>query len=81
MIYSPNSAVDQQMLTQSRELVREALALLRDSDHLVSGQRLRDELQQERHKRPPRSQLPMDDQDRRAKASQMITARHRTTAA
>ena len=56
MIYSPNSAVDQQMLIQSRELVREAMALLRGSDHLVSGLRLRDELQQERHKPPRRSQ-------------------------
>ena len=36
MIYSPNSAVDQQMLIQSRELLREAMALLRGSDHLVN---------------------------------------------
>jgi hypothetical protein len=56
MIHSPNPAVDSQMLTQSRELVREAMALLRNSDHLVSGQRLRDELQQERH-RPQRREV------------------------
>jgi hypothetical protein len=43
MIYLPNSITDQQLLAQSRELVREALVLLRDSDHLVSAMRLRDE--------------------------------------
>ena len=48
MIYSPNSALDAQLLAHSRELVRDALVLLRNSDHLVSGQRLRDELAQER---------------------------------
>ncbi|QIO33422.1 hypothetical protein [Bradyrhizobium sp. 1(2017)] len=53
MIYSPNSTLDAQMLRHSRELVRDALALLRSSDHLVSLQRLRDELEQER-RRPPR---------------------------
>jgi hypothetical protein len=44
MIYLPNPTIDQQLLTHSRELVRAALALLRDSDHLVSAMRLRDEL-------------------------------------
>ncbi|OAF11698.1 hypothetical protein [Bradyrhizobium neotropicale] len=47
MIYSPNSAIDAQLLTQSRELVHKALKLLRNSDHLVSGLRLRDELSRE----------------------------------
>ncbi|MCP3373619.1 hypothetical protein [Bradyrhizobium cajani] len=53
MIHTPNSAADAQLLTHSRELVREAMALLRRSDHLVSAQRLRDELEEERRK-PPR---------------------------
>ncbi|GLR83362.1 hypothetical protein [Bradyrhizobium iriomotense] len=44
MIYAPNHALDTKLLATSRELVREALALLRNSDHLVSGLRLRDEL-------------------------------------
>jgi hypothetical protein len=52
MIYAPNSFVDQRLLSHSRELVREALALLRESDHLVGALRLRDELAQE-HRRPP----------------------------
>ncbi|MEK9284177.1 hypothetical protein MTR72_31815 [Bradyrhizobium sp. ISRA442] len=47
MIYSPNSALDAQLLNHSRELVFKALKLLRNSDHLVSGQRLRDELSRE----------------------------------
>ncbi|WP_027551622.1 hypothetical protein [Bradyrhizobium sp. Cp5.3] len=47
MIYSPNSAIDAQLLTHSRDLVRKALALLRNSDHLVSAQRLREELSRE----------------------------------
>ncbi|MBR0839203.1 hypothetical protein JQ607_03260 [Bradyrhizobium liaoningense] len=53
MIYTPNAATDAQLLSHSRELVREAMALLRRSDHLVSAQRLRDELEEER-RRPPR---------------------------
>lgn len=44
MIFAPNSAVDAQLLNNSREQVQKALKLLRNSDHLVSGQRLRDEL-------------------------------------
>lgn len=48
MIYAPNPALDNQLLIHSHELVREAMALLRSSDHLVSAQRLRDELEQER---------------------------------
>ena len=54
MIYTPDTAVDRQLLSQSRELVREGMALLRSTDHLVSGQRLRDELAQERRKPPHR---------------------------
>ncbi|AMA58682.1 hypothetical protein [Bradyrhizobium sp. CCGE-LA001] len=54
MIYAPDTAVDKQLLSHSRELVREAMALLRSSDHLVSAQRLRDELEQERGKPTPR---------------------------
>ncbi|MCP3389090.1 hypothetical protein NLM27_09920 [Bradyrhizobium sp. CCGB12] len=50
MIYTPNSAADAQLLAHSHEIVRESMALLRNSDHLVSGQRLRDELEQERRK-------------------------------
>ncbi|MBP0114664.1 MULTISPECIES: hypothetical protein [Bradyrhizobium] len=53
MIYLPDTALDEQMLSQSRELVREGMALLRSTDHLVSAQRLRDELEEERRK-PPR---------------------------
>ncbi|MCP3468759.1 hypothetical protein NLM33_00305 [Bradyrhizobium sp. CCGUVB1N3] len=44
MIYAPNHALDTKILASSRELVREALALLRNSDHLVSRLRLRDEV-------------------------------------
>ena len=54
MIYSPDSALDKETLTHSRELVREAMALLRRTDHLVSAQRLREELEQQRRK--PRHQ-------------------------
>ncbi|PJG54090.1 hypothetical protein CVM73_16885 [Bradyrhizobium forestalis] len=53
MIFTPDTALDEQMLSQSRQLVREGLALLRSTDHLVSAQRLRDELEEERRK-PPR---------------------------
>ncbi|MBR0960693.1 hypothetical protein [Bradyrhizobium japonicum] len=53
MIYTPDTALDSQLLSQSRELVREGLALLRSTDHLVSAQRLRNELEEERRK-PPR---------------------------
>ncbi|QOG20609.1 MULTISPECIES: hypothetical protein [Bradyrhizobium] len=48
MIYVPDSPLDRKLLSHSHDLVREAMALLRRSDHLVSGQRLRDELEQER---------------------------------
>ena len=54
MIYAPDSAADKQLLNHSRELVREAMALLRTSDHLVNRQRMRDELEQERDKPTPR---------------------------
>jgi hypothetical protein len=54
MIYTPDSALDREVLSHSRELVREAMALLRESDHLVSGQRLRDELEHERGNSPRR---------------------------
>lgn len=53
MIYTPDTALDSQLLSESRELVREAMALLRSTEHLVSAQRLRDELEEERRK-PPR---------------------------
>lgn len=53
MIYAPDTNVDKQLLSYSRELVREAMALLRRSDHLVHAMRLRDELEQER-RNPPR---------------------------
>ena len=42
MIYSPNSALVARLLADSRQL-REALALLRNSDQRVSVQRLREE--------------------------------------
>ena len=48
MIYTPNPITDKQLVNHSHELVRQAMALLRSSDHLVSAQRLRDELEQER---------------------------------
>jgi hypothetical protein len=54
MIYTPDTDVDRQLLSQSRELVREGMALLRSTDHLVSGLRLRDELAQDRRKPPHR---------------------------
>ena len=50
MIYATDTTADKKLLSRSRELVREAMALLRISDHLVSRQRLRDELAQERGK-------------------------------
>lgn len=53
MIYAPDTTVDKQLLSHSRELVREAMALLRRSEHLVSAMRLRDELEQDR-RNPPR---------------------------
>ncbi|MBB4397813.1 hypothetical protein [Bradyrhizobium sp. ERR14] len=55
MIYAPDTNIDKQLLSHSHELVREAMALLRSSDHLVSALRLRDELEQERRTRctPP----------------------------
>lgn len=43
-IYLPDTNLDTQVLIHSRRLVREALKLLRDSDPLVRGLRLRDEL-------------------------------------
>ncbi|MGY8660737.1 hypothetical protein Q3C01_00030 [Bradyrhizobium sp. UFLA05-109] len=52
MIYTPDHPLDARVLANSREMVREALALLRDSDHLVSGLRLREELGR---REPPRS--------------------------
>jgi hypothetical protein len=48
MIYAPNSALDKQLLSHSRTLVRKAMSLLRKSDHLVSAQRLRAELEEDR---------------------------------
>lgn len=54
-VYAPYSAVDMPLPSHSRELVREAMALLRSSDYLESGQRLRDELQQERREPPRRN--------------------------
>ncbi|PWE78198.1 hypothetical protein XF30_17040 [Bradyrhizobium sp. SUTN9-2] len=90
MIHAPNLAVDRQLLHHSWELVREAMALLRKSDHLVSAQRLRDDLEGDAASRcpggpvigpwPPMSQ-PIDDQNRCANASHAVTARHRITAA
>jgi hypothetical protein len=43
-IYVPNTRLDAQVLIDSRQLVREALRLLRESDPLVRGLRLRDKL-------------------------------------
>ena len=43
MIYT-SKLVDAQLLSYSRGLVREALMLLRQSDHIVHAQRVRDEL-------------------------------------
>jgi hypothetical protein len=43
-VYAPNTRLDAQVLIHSRQLVREALKLLRDSDPLVRGLRLREEL-------------------------------------
>ncbi|WP_192859610.1 hypothetical protein [Bradyrhizobium sp. DOA9] len=44
MIYTPNPTVDKQLVKHSHDLVRKAMALLRKSDHLVTEQRLRDEI-------------------------------------
>ncbi|UQR59997.1 MULTISPECIES: hypothetical protein [Bradyrhizobium] len=60
MIYAPDPAVDRQLLSHSQELVREAMALLRSSDHLVSAQRLREELEQERRNPPHRDRQHPD---------------------
>lgn len=43
MIYT-RSAGDAQILSFSRELVRDALQILRDSEHIARAQRIRDEL-------------------------------------
>ncbi|MGY3035407.1 hypothetical protein ACVIIV_004577 [Bradyrhizobium sp. USDA 4354] len=58
MIFAPDTAVDEQLLSHSRELVREGLALLRSTDHLVSAQRLRDELEEECRTPPRRDSKP-----------------------
>lgn len=42
-VYAPNARLDAQILIHSRRLVREAVKLLRDSDPLVRGLRLRDD--------------------------------------
>ncbi|MGY4623943.1 hypothetical protein [Bradyrhizobium sp. USDA 4486] len=47
MIYAPDITADKQLLSHSRQLVREAMALLRSSDHLVSALRLRDGLEED----------------------------------
>lgn len=60
MIYTPNTALDRQMLSYSCELVREAMALLRRSDHLVRAQRQREELEQERCNPPRPNSLRSD---------------------
>jgi hypothetical protein len=44
MIYSPNGAADAKLLSYTRDLLREALTLLRNSDHIAHAQRVRDEL-------------------------------------
>ncbi|MBR0783118.1 hypothetical protein [Bradyrhizobium iriomotense] len=43
MIYIPRAG-DAQLLSFSRELVRDALEILRNSDHIAKAQRVRDEL-------------------------------------
>jgi hypothetical protein len=43
MIYTPRAG-DAQLLSFSRELVRDALEILRDSEHIARAQRIRDEL-------------------------------------
>jgi hypothetical protein len=43
-IYAPNPRLDAQVLIHFRQLIYEALKLLRDSDPLVRGLQLRDEL-------------------------------------
>ncbi|MHC2618969.1 DNA-binding FadR family transcriptional regulator [Bradyrhizobium huanghuaihaiense] len=43
MIYTPRAG-DAQLLSFSRELVRDALKILRDSDHIARAQRVRDGL-------------------------------------
>ncbi|KYG99117.1 hypothetical protein [Bradyrhizobium sp. DOA1] len=50
MIYATDTTADKKLLSRSHELVREAMALLRTSDHLVSRQRMC-EMAQERGKR------------------------------
>ncbi|MGY8638635.1 hypothetical protein RAD15_39835 [Bradyrhizobium sp. 14AA] len=55
MIYTPNTAVDKQLLNHSHALVREAMTLLRRSDHLVRTQRLREKLEQERRAKARRN--------------------------
>ncbi|MCP3465679.1 MULTISPECIES: hypothetical protein [unclassified Bradyrhizobium] len=66
MIYTPNPALDTKVLANSRELVREALALLRGSDHLVSALRLREEL--------GRQELPRSERQRPGVTSVPLTA-------
>jgi len=43
MIYRPLGG-DEQLLSFSRELVRDSLKVLRDSEHIARAQRARDEL-------------------------------------
>ena len=63
MIYAPDTVIDKELLKHSRELVRKATALLRKSDHLISAQRLRDELGQPRDE-PSRERQGESGQDK-----------------
>ena len=44
MIYAPNAVADAKLLSYTRDLLREALTLLRNSDQIAHAQRVRDEL-------------------------------------
>ncbi|WP_407118893.1 hypothetical protein [Bradyrhizobium sp. LMG 9283] len=63
MIYAPDSTTDKQLVKHSRDLVRKAMALLRQSNHLATEQRLRDELVESQNM-PPRQDERKSGQDR-----------------
>jgi hypothetical protein len=44
MIYAPNAVADAKLLSYTRDLLREALILLHNSNHIAHAQRVREEL-------------------------------------
>jgi len=60
MIYTPKAG-DAQLLATSRELVREAMRVLRKSDAIVRAQSVRDELAKHNFSEDAQPQRPPED--------------------